>query len=78
MAAVIIYSDHIEEDILSGSEQPYGLPCSLAVQWLRLCAFTAEGMGSITDWGTKIAHEGWWGRRESLRNEPIFEHMGLF
>ena len=40
---------------------PYGLPCSLAVQWLRLCAFTEEGMGSITDWGTKIAHEGWWG-----------------
>ena len=27
---------------------------SLAVQWLGLCAFTAEGTGSITGWGTKI------------------------
>ena len=28
---------------------------SLAVQWLGLCAFTAEGLGSIPDWGTKIS-----------------------
>ena len=27
---------------------------SLAVQWLGLCAFTAEGLGSIPDLGTKI------------------------
>ena len=27
---------------------------SLAVQWLGLCAFTAEGPGSIHGWGTKI------------------------
>ena len=27
---------------------------SLAVQWLGLCAFTAEGMGSIPGQGTKI------------------------
>ena len=26
------------------------------VQWLRLCAFTAGGMSSITGWGTKIPH----------------------
>ena len=24
------------------------------VQWLGLCAFTAEGPGSTPDWGTKI------------------------
>ena len=24
------------------------------VQWLGLCALTAEGLGSIPDWGTKI------------------------
>ena len=38
-------------------------------------------MGSITGWATEIPHEGWWGwwgRRESLRNELIFEHVGLF
>ena len=28
---------------------------SLAVQWLRLCIYTAGGIGSIPDWGTKIA-----------------------
>ena len=27
---------------------------SLGVQWLRLCAFTAEGVGSIPGQGTKI------------------------
>ena len=26
----------------------------LAVQWLGFHAFTAEGLGSIPDWGTKI------------------------
>ena len=28
---------------------------SLAVQWLGLCAFTAEGQGSIPVWCTKIS-----------------------
>ena len=27
---------------------------SLAVQWLGLCAFTAEGPGLIPGWGIKI------------------------
>ena len=27
---------------------------SLAVQWLGLLSFTAEGQGSIPGWGTKI------------------------
>ena len=29
---------------------------SLAIQWLRPCASTAGGMGSIADQGTKIPH----------------------
>ena len=29
---------------------------SLTVQWLRFCASTAEGVGSILGWGTKILH----------------------
>ena len=29
---------------------------SLAVQWLRRCASTAGGTGSIPGWGTKIPH----------------------
>ena len=28
---------------------------SLAVQWLGLCAFTAQGTGSITGWRTETA-----------------------
>ena len=33
----------------------------LAVQWLRLHAATAGGMGSIPGPGTKILHAGWCG-----------------
>ena len=32
---------------------------SLAVQWLGLGAFTAEGPGSIPGWGTKIPQAVW-------------------
>ena len=32
---------------------------SLVVQWLRFCASTARGMGSIRVWGTKIPHAMW-------------------
>ena len=30
---------------------------SLAVQWLEIHAFTAEGTGSIPGWGTKIPQD---------------------
>ena len=29
--------------------------CSLVVQWLGLCAFTAKGVGSILGWEAKIS-----------------------
>ena len=32
---------------------------SLVVQGLRLCAFTARGIGSIPGWGTKIPQDAW-------------------
>ena len=32
---------------------------SLVVQWLRLCASGAGGMGLIPGWGTKIPHAVW-------------------
>ena len=38
---------------------------SLAVQWLRLCAPNAGGMGSIPGQGTKIPHVAW----HSLKNK---------
>ena len=37
---------------------------SLAVQWLRLHASTAGGMGSIPGWGTKIPHATWYGAKK--------------
>ena len=32
------------------------LGTSLAIQWLRLCASTAGGMGSVPGWGASILH----------------------
>ena len=39
------------------------LGTSLAVQWLRLCASTAGGMGLIPGWGTKMSHATWHGQK---------------
>ena len=39
---------------------------SLAVQWLRLRAPTAGGVGLIPDWGTKIPHAA---QRRSQKNK---------
>ena len=37
---------------------PKGKADSLVVQWLGLCAFTAEGQGLTPGWGTKIPQAG--------------------
>ena len=37
---------------------------SLVVQWLRLRAPTAGGMGSIPGWGTKILHAACCGQKK--------------
>ena len=37
---------------------------SLAVQWLRLCAFTVGGASLITGWGTKIPHAIQWSQKK--------------
>ena len=39
-----------------------GRGTSLAVRWLRLCASTAGGTGSIPGRGTKIPHAAWCGQ----------------
>ena len=36
---------------------------SLVDQWLRLCASTEEGTGSISGWRTKIPHVAWRGQK---------------
>ena len=45
------------------------LGTSLAVQWLGLCAFTAEGAGSIPGWGTKVLQATWHGHKKQKQNK---------
>ena len=33
------------------------------VQWLKLCASTVGGAGSIPGWGTKIPHALWYSQK---------------
>ena len=42
---------------------------SLAVQWLRLCAFTAGVTGSIPGRGTKIPHATWHGQKNPKKQK---------
>ena len=37
---------------------------SLVVQWLGLCTFTAEVLGSISGWRTKIPQAMWPGQKK--------------
>ena len=37
---------------------------SLEVQWLGLCAFIVEGLGSIPEWGTKIQQVAWCSKKK--------------
>ena len=40
---------------------------SLAVQWLELYSFSAEGMGSILGWGSRIPQTAWHGQTKEKR-----------
>ena len=42
---------------------------SLAVQWLGLHVFTAEGAGSVPGWGIKIPQAAWWPKREKKKKK---------
>ena len=42
---------------------------SLAVQWLGLGTFTAEGPGSIPGWGTKILQAKWHGQKTKTNKQ---------
>ena len=45
---------------------------SLAVQWLRLHAPNAQGIGSIPGWGTKIPHAVLCGQKKKKKRIKIF------
>ena len=53
---------------------------SLAVQWLQLHAFTAEGMGSIPRWGSKILQALWHSQNKQNRKKekPVCSYKGIF
>ena len=39
----------------------------LAAQWLKLCASTGRGTGSIPGWGTKIPQTMWHGQKKNKK-----------
>ena len=43
---------------------------SLVVQWLRLCASNAGGVGSIPGLGTKIPHAVQWEQEKQKNHRP--------
>ena len=49
---------------------------SLAVQWLGLRTFTAEGTGSIPGQGTKIPQAAWCGQKKVNRYKRILNNLG--
>ena len=50
---------------------------SLVVQWLRLCASTAGGTGSIPGQGTKILHAEWHGQKFKKKKERKKEKKNI-
>ena len=61
----ITYTWHLKYDTYGNS---------LTVQWLGLCAFTAEGLGSISGRGTKIPQAVWYGKKKKKEKKT---HMNL-
>ena len=45
---------------------------SLAVQWLGLYIFTAEGASLIPGWGTKILQVMWFDQKNKTKQEKTF------
>ena len=41
------------------------------VQWLRLCASNAGGVGSILGWGTKIPYAMQHGQKIKMKRHPV-------
>ena len=55
---------HPYSGILFSLKKEWNSGNSLVVQWLRLHAFIAEGVGSIPGWGTKIPEATWCGQKK--------------
>ena len=48
------------------------------VQWLRLRASTARGMGSIPGQGSKIPHGAWWDQKKKKKKKLRMEGQECF
>ena len=49
----------------------------LAVQWLGLSAFTAQGLGSVPCWGTKTLQAAWRGPKKQKQKQTNYVYSGL-
>ena len=63
----------IQKGVMEGKPQKVWIyrGTSLAVQWLRLCASTAGGAGSIPGQGTTIPHAAWCGQKTPQKTKNI-------
>ena len=43
------------------------------VQWLGLCTFTAEGMGSISGQGTKTPQATWPKQQQKQKKQTLYQ-----
>ena len=48
---------------------------SLVVQWLRLCASTEDGTGSMLGQGTEIPHVAWHGQKKTKKRIDIEKQL---
>ena len=46
---------------------------SLVVQWLRLHASNAGGVGSVPGWGTEIPYAMGYGKKKAWSNEKLWQ-----
>ena len=70
----ILFPQNSYVEVISSSTSEYNCiwGTSLAVQWLRLCASTAVGAGSIPGQGTKSPHAAWCSQKKKKKNTTVF------
>ena len=56
----------------------YSIGNSLMVQWLELCAFTAEGLGSIPGRAAEISQAVWCGQKKFTNTWSLFWECTLW
>ena len=65
----VFWRDEIQKCLYKPRKKEKRHGNSLVVQWLRLCAFTVEGLGSIPGWGTKILQDTQHGQKKKNKSK---------